>query len=156
MQRRVFLVFLVLVSASLGRLRWQKLAIVSRVMVITLNLYLDWKSYTNILTGSQFLNFCPMVSFFFLDKMFGLFSVPPPTSHKHEFYGLTSGFTRLIMRTKYNCYEFVISLHVSFHENRTKWTVISNWKICRWGGGEEKEQNFLTKFLSNFKSLRYW
>ena len=28
---------------------------------------------------------------------------PPPTSHKHEFYSLTSGFTRLIVKTKYVC-----------------------------------------------------
>ena len=42
----------------------------------------------------------------------------PPTSLKHEFYGLTSGFTRLIMKTKYVCHG-LISLHVNFHVNRT-------------------------------------
>ena len=42
-----------------------------------------------------------------------------PTSLKQEFYGLTKGFTRLIMRTIYACYGF-ISLHVNFHDNRTK------------------------------------
>ena len=31
---------------------------------------------------------------------FGLFFLPLP-SHKHRFYGVTSGFTRLIMKTKY-------------------------------------------------------
>ena len=43
----------------------------------------------------------------------------PPTSLKHEFYGLTSGFTRLIMKIKYACYG-LISLHANFHDNRTK------------------------------------
>ena len=57
----------------------------------------------------------------------------PPTSHKHEFYGLTSGFTRLIMKTKYVCHG-PVSLHVIFHDNRTKVTVTSNIKLCRWGG----------------------
>ena len=44
---------------------------------------------------------------------------PPPNSLKHEFYGLTSGFTRLIIKTKY-VYHGLISVHVNFHENRTK------------------------------------
>ena len=52
----------------------------------------------------------------------------PPTSLKYEFYGLTSGFTRLIMKTKYVCYG-LISLHVKFHDNRTKWTVASSIKF---------------------------
>ena len=34
----------------------------------------------------------------------------------------------------------MISLLVNFHDNRTKWTVVSNWKICRWGE-KEKEPN---------------
>ena len=58
----------------------------------------------------------------------------PPTSLKHELYGLMSGFTRLVMKIKYVC-NGLISLHVSFHGNRTKWTLTSNIKICRWGGG---------------------
>ena len=49
---------------------------------------------------------------------FGSFSFPP-TSLKHEFYGLTSGFTRLIMKTKYVSHNLV-SLHVKFHDNQTK------------------------------------
>ena len=53
------------------------------------------------------------------EKEPGSFSFPPPTSFKHEFYGLTSGFTRLIMKSKYACYG-LISLHVDFHDNRTK------------------------------------
>ena len=78
----------------------------------------------------------------------GSFSFFPPTSLKHEFYGLTSGFTRLIMKTKYACYG-LISLHVSFHDNRTKWTVTSNIKICRWGE-KEKEPKFSQHFLALF------
>ena len=65
---------------------------------------------------------------------------PPPTSLKHKIYGLTSGFTRLIMKIKYVCHG-LISLHVNFHDNRTKWTLTSNIKICRWGG-KEKEPLF--------------
>ena len=63
----------------------------------------------------------------------------PPTSLKHEFYALTSGFTRLIMKTKYVCHN-LISLHVNFHDNRKKRTVTLNIKICRWGE-KEKEPN---------------
>ena len=44
---------------------------------------------------------------------------PPPTSFKLELYGLTSGFTRLIMKTKSVCHG-LISLHVNFHDNWTK------------------------------------
>ena len=65
----------------------------------------------------------------------------PPTSLKHDFYGLTSGFTRLIMKTKYVCHG-LISLHGNFHDNRTKLTATSNIKICRWGV-KEKEPFFL-------------
>ena len=41
-----------------------------------------------------------------------------PTSHEHQCYGLTSGFTRLIMKTKYVCHG-LISVQVNFHDNRT-------------------------------------
>ena len=40
---------------------------------------------------------------------------PPPTSFKHEFFRLTSGFTRLVMKTKYVCHG-LFSLHVNFHD----------------------------------------
>ena len=63
------------------------------------------------------------------------------TSLKHEFYGLMSGLTRLIMETKYVC-NGLISL-ANFHDNWTKRTVTSNIKVCRWGGGgKEKEPYF--------------
>ena len=52
-------------------------------------------------------------------RLFFLPPPPPPTSLKHEFYGLTSGFTRLIMATKYVCHG-LISLHANFYDNRTK------------------------------------
>ena len=48
----------------------------------------------------------------------GSFSFPSPTSHEHQFYGLTSGFTRLIMTTKYVCHG-LIYLHANFQDNRT-------------------------------------
>ena len=79
-------------------------------------------------------------------KKFGSFSFSP-TSLKHEFYGLTSGFTRLIIETRY-VYHGLISLHANFHDNRTKWTVTSNIKICSGGGGgggEEKEPKIQKK-----------
>ena len=57
-----------------------------------------------------------------------------PTSHKHQFFDLRSGFTRLIMKIKYGCHGLV-SLHVNFHDNRTMWTVI--WIMKIW---EEKEK----------------
>ena len=47
------------------------------------------------------------------------FPPPPPTSLKREFYGLTSDFTRLIMKTNYICHGLV-SLLVNFHDNLTK------------------------------------
>ena len=53
-----------------------------------------------------------------IKKNSALFSFPP-TSLKHEFYGLTSGFTRLIIETRY-VYHGLISLHANFHDNRTK------------------------------------
>ena len=52
-----------------------------------------------------------------------LFPLPPPPPHEHQFYGLTSSFTRLIMKTKYVCHGLVY-LHVNFHDNRTMQTVI--------------------------------
>ena len=67
---------------------------------------------------------------------------PAPTSHKHEFFGLTSGFTRLILNTKYVCHG-IISRHVNFHDTRTKWTVTSSIKICRWGEKEKEPINFV-------------
>ena len=89
----------------------------------------------------------------------GLFYLPPPpppTSLKHEFYGLTSGFTRLIMKIKYVCHGLV-SLHVNFYDNRTKWTLTSIIKICRWGGEEKEPGNATIKNqrpMRNFSSER--
>ena len=68
-------------------------------------------------------------------------SPPPPTSLKHEFYALTSGFTRLIMKTKYVCHG-LISLHVNFHDNRKKRTVTLNIKSCRWGKRKKSRNLF--------------
>ena len=72
---------------------------------------------------------------------------PPPTSPNYDFYGLTNSFTRLTMKTKYVCYS-LDSLYVNFHDNRTKWTVTSNTKICRWGEKEKEPKNFECKCCS--------
>ena len=44
------------------------------------------------------------------------------------------------MKTKYVCHG-LISLHVNFRDNRTKRTVTSNIKFCRWGK-KKKSQLF--------------
>ena len=41
------------------------------------------------------------------------------------------------MKIKYVCHG-LISVHVNFHDNRTKCTLISNIKISRWGGKEKE------------------
>ena len=41
------------------------------------------------------------------------------------------------MKSKYVC-NGLISLHIEFHDNRTKWTENSNIKICRWGETEKE------------------
>ena len=65
-------------------------------------------------------------------------TLPPPTSHDHQVYGVTSGFTRLIMKTK--CvWHILISPHVNFHNDRTMRTVTLLVKIAG-GGGEKKSQ----------------
>ena len=67
------------------------------------------------------------------EKRHGSFSYtpPPPTSHEHQFYGVTSSFTRLIMKTKY------VSPHANFHNDRTMRTVTLLEKIA--SGGKENE-----------------
>ena len=73
---------------------------------------------------------------------------PPPNSLIHV-HGLTSGFTSLLMKTKYVCHG-LISLHVNFHDNRTKWTVTSNIKNYRWG---EKEKSPTMQFGSKSRCV---
>ena len=70
----------------------------------------------------------------------------PFRSHLHErqFYGLTSGFSRLIMKTKYVCY-VLVSLNVNFNDKRTMWTIILIIKIGRWGG--RKKSIKVTEYL---------
>ena len=67
----------------------------------------------------------------------GSFSFPPPTSHELQYISVTSGFTRLSMKTKYVC-RGLISLYVNFHNNRTMWSLNLNVKNCRWGGKEKE------------------
>ena len=46
-------------------------------------------------------------------------SHPTPTSHyEHQFYGVTSGFSRFIVETKYACHP-LISPYVNFDNNPT-------------------------------------
>ena len=52
------------------------------------------------------------------------------------------------MKNKYVCHG-LISPHVNFHDNRTKWLVISNIKISRWRGKGKRAQlcfNYHAKF----------
>ena len=74
----------------------------------------------------------------------------PPTSDELQFFSVTSGFTRLIMKTNYVCHG-LISLYVNFHNNRTMWSANLLVKICRWGE-KGKEPLFLDKFCSKFVS----
>ena len=74
----------------------------------------------------------------------------PPTSGELQFFSVTSGFTMLIMKTKYVCHG-LISLYVNFHNNRTMWSENLLVKICRWGE-KGKEPLFLDKFCSKFVS----
>ena len=64
----------------------------------------------------------------------------PPISHELQYFSVTSGFTRLSMKTKYVC-RGLISLYVEFHNNRTMWSTNLHVKFCRWG---EKERAIYT------------
>ena len=66
---------------------------------------------------------------------------PPPMSNEHQFYDVMSGFTSLIMKTKYVCHGS-ISPHANFLVDRLVATVILLVKNCRWGGGEGKRAIF--------------
>ena len=57
-----------------------------------------------------------------MTNIFGLHVKYEPcksTSHERQFYDLTSGFTRLIMKTKYVCH-VLISLNVTHKERNTQ------------------------------------
>ena len=71
------------------------------------------------------------------NKYLKLFILFPPTSRQFQLISVTSGFTRLIMKTKYVC-RGLISLYVNFHNNRTMWSTNLHVKICRWGGVRKK------------------
>ena len=89
----------------------------------------------------DFQNFqiCSVVRF---DLIGPFFLPPPPTSHEFHFFSVTSGFTRLSMKTKYVC-RGLISLYVNFHNNPIKWATNLHVKIRRWGGGRKKSPNCL-------------
>ena len=100
------------------------------------------KGEKSIISGSrttlcaQKIKFCIKKIFFFEKCLFEykirLFFFFPPISHERHFNGLTSGFTRLNMKTKY-VFHSLIYLHVNFHDNWTMRTVILIIKNCRWG-----------------------
>ena len=94
------------------------------------------------LKKSNFFKLQNLLAFFFhrsfISKI-GSFSFPnPPTSHELQYISVTSGFTRLSMKTKFVC-RGLISLYVNFHENWTMWSTNLLVKICRWGGGGRKK-----------------
>ena len=60
-----------------------------------------------------------------------------PTSHELQFFGVTSGFTRMSMKTKY-VRRVLISLYVNFHNNPTMWSTNLRVKVCRWGEKEKE------------------
>ena len=72
-----------------------------------------------------------------------------PTWRQFQFISVTSGFTRLSMKTKYVC-RGLISLNVNFHNNRTMWSKNLHVKICRWG---EKEKEPFYGVTSGLTSL---
>ena len=74
----------------------------------------------------------------------------PPTSHELQYISVTSGFTRLSMKTKCHVCRGLISSYVNFHYNRTMWSTKLHVKVCRWGGGKEKEPSPLV--FSRFKN----
>ena len=85
-------------------------------------------------------------------RSWGLFPPPPPLLTRAYFFGVTSGFTRLVSKTKY----VLINYHVN---NYLKWTINLLVKTCRWGGGgygrktSHDEMRFKLKF--NIKKLYF-
>ena len=67
-----------------------------------------------------------------------MLTLTPPSSHKHEFSGVTGGFTMLIMKAKYVCHN-LISPCVSFYKNRTMRTNFY-WSFFASGGEEKRAQ----------------
>ena len=65
----------------------------------------------------------------------------PITSHELQYISVTSGFTRLSMRTKYVC-RGLISLYENFCNNRTMWSTNLHVKNCRWWENEKEPDEF--------------
>ena len=70
----------------------------------------------------------------------------PPTSRQFQLIKVTSGFTRLSMKTKYVC-RGLISLYGNFHNNRTMWS--TNLQV----GEKEKEPKEPLIFQQAFLAL---
>ena len=74
----------------------------------------------------------------FVAEVAALFPPPPPNSYKHQFYDVMSGFTRLLIKTKYVCCG-PVSPHANFLVNRFVGTVILLVKIAGGGKGKRAE-----------------
>ena len=105
----------------------------------------DQVNHVSFSNNGKMFSTCSKDGFIRVNAQLGSFSsspIPPPlpTSHEHDelqYISVTSGFTRLSMKTKYVC-RGLISLYVNFHNNRTMWSTNLHVKICGWGGGEGK------------------
>ena len=81
------------------------------------------------------------------------FSTPPHTSF---FFSLTSGFTRLSIKTKYIC-RGLISLYVNFHNNPIKWSTNLHVKLCRWRREGKRAQSLSSLHEKNIgNQFRLW
>ena len=108
---------------------------------------MDW-NYTilNYSFKLNWISFTTMQIHFFLRLLHHPFKVDCKTlvstgsassnsfTHEHQFYGATSSFTKIIMKTKYVCHG-LISPYVSFQFNWIMWTIMIQFvKNCKWGG----------------------
>ena len=90
---------------------------------------------------------------------FSFFLFPPPHASFNLFHAsfisVTSGFTRLKMKTKYVC-RGLISLYVNFHNNWTMWSTNLHVKTCRWGGEGKRAHGLIPEWANVlFKTSLY-
>ena len=81
---------------------------------------------------------------------------PSPSSYKHQFHDVTSGFTRLSIKTKYVCHG-LISPYAKFYNNPT---IRTENLLSRWGKEKElfsfdKKSFFKPKLLKFIYNKRY-
>ena len=65
------------------------------------------------------------------------FLPPPPTSHKHQFYGVTRGFTKVNYGDQ-KCLSWPNQFACQFLKHSHKVNKTSLVKFCRWGGGGKR------------------